>query len=85
MHLTIHLLFETKIDLKISNKDLLKFFQFATYQSSVIFNRNMYDKTDGIVMGQALPLILANIFMGYHKKEWIRYYNYGVLLYYNLL
>ena len=42
----------------------------------------MYDHVDGIAMGSPLAPILANIFMGYHKKGWIRNYNYGGLLYY---
>ena len=37
---------------------------------------------DGVAMVSLLALILANIFMGYHKKGWIRDYNYGGLLYY---
>ena len=43
----------------------------------------MYDQVNGVVMGSPLAQILANIFMGYHKKGWIWNYNYGGLLYYN--
>ena len=42
----------------------------------------MYDQVDGVAMGSPLAPILANIFMGYHEKEWIRNYNYGGLFYY---
>ena len=42
----------------------------------------MYDQVDGVAMGSSLAPILANIFMGYHEKEWIRNYNYGGLYYY---
>ena len=42
----------------------------------------MYDQVDGVAMGLPLAPILANIFMGYHEKEWIRNYNYGGLFYY---
>ena len=42
----------------------------------------MYDQIDGIAMGPPLEPILANIFMGYPKKEWIRNYDYGGLFYY---
>ena len=33
-------------------------------------------------MGSHLAPILANIFMGYHEKQWISSYSYGGLLYY---
>ena len=42
----------------------------------------MYDQVDGVAMGSSLAPILANIFIGYHKKGWIRNYNCGGLLYY---
>ena len=42
----------------------------------------MYNQVDGVTMGSALAPILANIFMGFHEKGWIRNYNYGGLLYY---
>ena len=82
IHLTIDLLFEAKPDLKISRKDLKKNFQFATSQTNFLFNGRMYDQVDGVVMDSPLAPILANIFMGYHEKGWIRNYNYGRLLYY---
>ena len=81
-HSIIDLLFEAKPDLKISRKDLQKLFQFATSQTNFLFNGSMYDQVDGVAMGPPLAPILANIFMGYHDKGWIRNYNYGGLLYY---
>ena len=66
----------------ISRKDLQKLFQFAASQTNFPFNGNMYDEVDGVAMGSPLAPILANIFMGYHEKEWIRNYNYGGLFYY---
>ena len=42
----------------------------------------MYDQIDEVAMGSPLAPIFANIFMGYHEKEWIRNYNYGGLFYY---
>ena len=82
INLTINLLFEAKPDLKISRKDLQKLFQFTTSQTNFLFNGHIYDQVDGVAMGLPLAPILANIFMGYHEKEWIRNYNYGVLFYY---
>ena len=82
INLTINLLFEAKPDLKISRKNLQKLFQFATIQTNFLFNGNMYDQFNGVAMGLSLAPVLANIFMGYHEKEWIRNYNYGGLFYY---
>ena len=42
----------------------------------------MNDQVDGAAMGLPLAPILANIFMEYHEKKWIRSYNYGGLFYY---
>ena len=72
IHLTTDFLFEDKLDLKISRKDLQKLFQFATNQTNFLFNGNMYDQIDGVAMGSPLAPILANIFIGYHEKGWIR-------------
>ena len=82
IHLTIDLLSEAKLDLKINRKNLQKLFQFATSQTNFLFIGSIYDQVDGVAMALPLAPILANIFMGYHEKEWIRNYNYGGLLYY---
>ena len=39
----------------------------------------MSDQVVGVAMGFPLAPILANIFMGYHEKEWIKNCNYGGL------
>ena len=82
IHLTIDLLFEANPDLNISRKDLQKLFQFAASQTNFLFNGSMYDQVDGVAVVSPLAPILANIFMGYHEKRWIRNYNYRGLLYY---
>ena len=82
IHLTIDLLFEAKPGLKISREDLQKLLQFATRQTNFLFNGSMYEQVDGVTMGSPLEPILANIFMGYHAKGWIKNYNYGGTLYY---
>ena len=82
IHLTIDLLLEPKLDLKINRKDSKKLFQFAISQTNFHFNGSMYDQVDGVAMGSPLAPILANIFMGYHEKGWIKNYSYGGLLYY---
>ena len=81
IYLTIDVLFEAKPDLKSSRKDLQKLFQFATSQINFLLNGSMYDQVDGVAMGSPLAPIIANTFMGYHGKGWIRSYSYGGLLY----
>ena len=53
------LLIKTKLDLKISKKNLHNFFSLYG---------NMYDQIDRVAMGSILAPIPANIFLGYHKK-----------------
>ena len=36
-----------------------------------IFSNEIYDQTDGVSTGSPLAPILANLFMVYHKKDWI--------------
>ena len=68
INLTIDLLSEAKLDLKIRRTDLQKLFQFATSQTNFLFSGNMYDQVDGVAIGSSLAPILANIFMGSHEK-----------------
>ena len=80
IYLTIDLLFEAKLDLKISRKDLRKLFWFATTQTTFLFNRNMYDQVYGVAIGSPSAPILTNIFMGFQEQGQIRNYNYvGIL------
>ena len=80
IHLTTDLLFEAKRDLKISRKDSQTFFEFPRSQANFLFNGNMYDQNDDVTIGLSLTHIIANIFMGYHDKGWIRDYSYGKLI-----
>ena len=34
-------------------------------------NNAIFDQIDGVSMGPPLAPILSNIFMGYHKRDWI--------------
>ena len=82
IHLTTDLLFEAKRDLKIRRKDSQTFFEFPRSQANFLFNGNMYDQNDDVTIGSSLTHIVANLFMGYHEKGWIRDYSYGQLIYY---
>ena len=43
--------------------------QMATSGVELSFNNAMYRQTDGIAMGSPLGPVLANIFVGYNKKN----------------
>ena len=34
-----------------------------------------YNQIDGVAIGSPLALVLANIFMGFHKSKWLNEYN----------
>ena len=51
---------------------ILKTIHFIlTSETHFIFNNEIYDQIDGISMGSLLAPILANLFMGYHEKDWM--------------
>ena len=58
-------------NVKFTRKELQKFFRIATSETHFIFNNEIYDQIDGVSMGSPLAPILANLFMGYHEKDWI--------------
>ena len=43
-----------------------------THLTQYLFNRNYYDQIDGMAMGSPLGPVLANLFMGYHEKIWLK-------------
>ena len=45
-----------------------------------LFNGSFYDQTDGILMGYPLGPVLANLFMGYHEKKWLKGFDKGKFL-----
>ncbi|XP_065645429.1 uncharacterized protein LOC136075913 [Hydra vulgaris] len=63
------------INLKISNSDLKKLFNFATSQTHFLFKGQIYDQIDGVAMGSPLAPVLANLFMGYFEDKWLKSYN----------
>ena len=65
-------------DLNISKKDLTSLLNFATCERQFLFKGKFYDQIDGVAMGSPLTPVLANPFMGHHKKEYLSNYN-GVL------
>ena len=58
-------------DLNISEKDLASLFNFATCETYFLFTGKFYDQIDGVEMASPLAPVLANLFVGLYKKEWI--------------
>ena len=69
--IAINLIFNNNPNLKVTRNELKKLFHFAISQNHFIFNSKFYNQIDGVAMGSPLALVLANIFMGFHKPKWI--------------
>ena len=52
-----------------ASADLEKFFQFATSGTNFMFEGKFYDEIDGVAMGSPLGPVLANLFIGYYRKQ----------------
>ena len=73
----INLIFKHNPNLNITKKEFKKLFLFATSQTHFIFNGKFYNQIDGVAMGSALALVLANIFMGFYESKWLNEYNFN--------
>ena len=71
----VNLIFNHNPNLNITKKEHKKLFVFATSQNHFIFNSKFYNQISGVAMGSPLAPILANIFMGFYKSEWVNEYN----------
>ena len=49
----------------------------AIKESYFIFNGLLYKQIDGVAMGSTLGPSLANAFLSYHEKNWLRNYPQG--------
>ena len=67
----MNLIFENKPELKINRKEFKKLFEFATSKTHFLFNGYVHDQIDGVAMGSPLGPALANLFMGFHEKDWL--------------
>ena len=69
INIAIDVIFENNLNVRFTRKELQKLFKIATSETHFIFSNKIYDQTDGVSMGSPLAPILANLFMGYHKKD----------------
>ena len=58
----------------MSRAQLKKLFYFATSESHFLYKGQYYDQIDGVAMGSPLGPVLANLFMGYKEKIWLKRY-----------
>ena len=70
--LAVNLILDTCPEIKPTKKQLTKLFEFATSGTHFLFNGNYYNQIDGVAMGSPLGPVLANLFMGYHEKIWLK-------------
>ena len=74
--LAVKLIFDNNPNIKITKKDLKKLFEFATSGTHILFDGNYYDQIDGVAMGSPLGPVLANLFMGFYEKQWLKEFNF---------
>ena len=82
IQIAVELIYQNNPQLKVTKWELKQFFNFATSSTHFIFNSSFYDQVDGVSMGSPLVPVLANLFMGYHKKIWLQEFDKGKVLMY---
>ena len=80
--IAINLIFNHNPNLNIPKKELKKLLPFATSQTHFIFNNKFFNQIDGVALGSVLAPVLANIFMGFYKSNWLNEYNLRKLKFY---
>ena len=83
IELAVKLIFDNNPNIKITKKDL-KFSEFTTSGTHILFDGNYYDQIDGVAMGSPLRPVLANLFIGFYKKQWLKEFNFCKVLLYRL-
>ena len=80
--LAVKSIFDNNTNIKITKKDLKKFSEFVTSETHILFDGNYYDHIDGVAMSSTRESVLANLFMGLYKKQWLKEFSFcKVLLY----
>ena len=73
--LAVKLIFDNNPNIKITKKDLKKL--SATH---ILLDWNYDDQIDGVAMGSPLGLVLANLFVDFDKKQWLKEFNFCKVL-----
>ena len=82
IEIAVELIFQNNPQINVTKGELKQLFNFATSGIHFIFSGGFYDEVDGISMGSHLVPVLANFFMGYHKKKWLQKFDKGKVLMY---
>ena len=82
IEIAVELIFQNKPNLKISKNELQQLFKFATFGTHFLFKGDFYDQIDGVSMVSPLGPVLANLFMGYHERNWLQEFDIGEVLLY---
>ena len=69
--IAVNLVFDNNPNINITKKELKTLFEFATSGTHIFFDGNFYDQIDGVALGSPLGPVLANLFMGFHEKQWL--------------
>ena len=69
--IAINLIFENGADIKFTKRELCKRFKIAISETHFTINVSTFDQIDGVAMVSPLAPVLANLFMGFHKQNWI--------------
>ena len=73
--LTVKLTFNDNLNIKITKKNLTKLFEFVTSGTHILFDENYYGGIDGVAMRSSLGPVVANLFKGFHEKQWLKEFN----------
>ena len=73
--LTVKLTFNDNLNIKITKKNLTKLFEFVTSGTHILFDENYYGGIDGVAMRSSLGSVVANLFKGFHEKQWLKEFN----------
>ena len=74
--LTVKLTFNDNLNIKITNKNLTKLFEFVTSGTHVLFDENYYHGIDRVAMRLPLGPVLTNLFKGFQEKQWLKEFNF---------
>ena len=77
--IAFYLIFDNNPNIKITKKNLKTLFEFATSGKHILFDGNFYDQIDGVAMGSPLGPVLANLFKGFHEKQWLSDFTYSIV------
>ena len=80
--IAVNLIFDNNPNIKITKKELKTLFEFGTSGTHILFDGNFYDQIDGVAMGSPLDPVLANLFVGFHEKQWLSDFTYSIVLLY---